>query len=252
MYYMEFLCVRKTLYWLAGLLAAAVAIVSWAIANGGHGIPQHHAGIVPFAALMAGATFVSAIIAMIFGCALARQNAGHLPLVWTRPVSREKYVFTVTAVHLAGIAIAFVMTLAAALSVFAIFGALNALTMTGGAPADAPTMGRMFLFPLAWYGLVMAITASTRGGAGFMAFGAWIVGSVLVGFDASHLFGGVSGIVINVIDHVNPLYYFSGHFDDSGRNQSMVSNVDVAMVGLAAIAVAGYAAAIAQWRRLEA
>jgi hypothetical protein len=252
MYYMELLCVRKTLYWLAGLLAAAVAIVSWALASSAHGIPHHPAGFVPVEALLAGATFVSAIIAMIFACALARQNDGHLPLVWTRPVSRQQYVFTVTLVHLAGIAIAFIMSLAAALSVFAIFGALSALTMAGGAPADAPTMGRMFLFPLAWYGLVMAITASTRGGAGFMAFGAWIVGSVLVGFDSSHLFGGAAGIVINVIDYINPLYYFSGHFDNSGRNQSMVSNVDVAMVGLAAIAVAGYAAAIAQWRRLEA
>ncbi|HEY7980968.1 MAG TPA: hypothetical protein VID19_05750 [Candidatus Eremiobacteraceae bacterium] len=251
MYYMEFLCVRKTLYWLAGLLAAAVAIVSWAIASPAHGSP-HHFGTIPVAALMAGATFVSAIIAMIFGCALARQNDGHLPLVWTRPVSREQYIITVTAVHLAGIAIAFVMTLAAAISVFAIFGALHALTMAGEAPVDAGIVGRMVLFPLAWYGLVLAITASTRGGAGFMAFGAWIVGSVLVGFDASHLFGGAAGIVINVIDHINPLYYFSGHFDDSGRNQSLVSNVDVAMVGLAAIAVAGYAAAIAQWRRLEA
>jgi hypothetical protein len=251
MYYMEFLCVRKTLYWLAVILAAAVAIVSWAISSSVHGAP-HHFGIIPVAALMAGATFVSAIIAMIFGCTLARQNAGHLPLVWTRPVSREKYVFTVTAVHLVGIVIAFVMTLAAALSVFAIFGALGALTMGGDAPVDAGIVGRMALFPLAWYGLVMAITASTRGGAGFMAFGAWIVGSTLVGFDASHLFGGVSGIVINVIDHINPLYYFSGHFDDNGRNQSMVSNVDVAMVGLAAIAAAGYAAALAQWHRLEA
>jgi hypothetical protein len=251
MFYMEFLFVRKVLYWLAGLLAAAVALVSWALASSAHGIPHHPAGFVPVEALLAGATLVAAIIAMIFACALARQNDGHLPLVWTRPVSRQQYVFTVTLVHLAGIAVAFVMSLAAALSVFAIFGALSALTMAGG-PADAPTMGRMFLFPLAWYGLVMAITASTRGGAGFMAFGAWIVGSVLVGFDSSHLFGGAAGIVINVIDHINPLYYFSGHFDDSGRNQSMVANVDVAMAGLAAIAVAGYAAAIAQWRRLEA
>jgi hypothetical protein len=245
MYYMEFLFVRKVLYWLAGLLTAAVGIVSWAIASQ-HGIPRHAAGFVPVAALMAGATFVSAIIAMIFACALARQNAGHLPLVWTRPVSREKYVFTVTLVHLAGISTAFVMSLAAALSVFAMF------TTGGHGPVDTPTMARMFVFPLAWYGLVMAITASTRGGAGFMAFGAWIVGSVLVGFDSSHLFGGVSGIVINIIDHVNPLYYFSSQFDDTGFNKSLVANVDVAVLGLASIAVAGYAAALAQWRRLEA
>ena len=250
MFYMEFLCVRKTLYWLAALLAAAVAIVSWALAS--HGLPSHALGVVPLAALMAGATFVSSIIAMIFGCALARQNDGHLPLVWTRPVSRERFAFSITLVHLAGIAAAFVLSLAAALSVFALFGALDAITLKGDAPVDASTVGRMLLFPLAWYGLVMAITASMRGGAGFMAFGAYIVGSVLVGLDASHLFSGISGIVINVIDHVNPLYYFSGHFDDSGRNQSLVSNVDVAIAGLAAIAVAGYAAALAQWRRLEA
>jgi len=102
------------------------------------------------------------------------------------------------------------------------------------------------------YGLVLAITASMRSGAGFVPFGAWILGSLLVGLDSSHLFSGASAIVINVIDHVNPLYYFSGHFDDNGRNQSLVANVDVAIAGLAGIALAGYAAALAQWRRLEA
>jgi hypothetical protein len=75
---------------------------------------------------------------------------------------------------------------------------------------------------------------------------------VLVGLDSSHLFSGVSATIINVIDHVNPLYYFGTHVDDTGRNQSMVSNISVSMVGLAGIAVAGYAAALAQWRRLEA
>jgi hypothetical protein len=253
MYYMEFLFVRKTLYWLAGLLAAAVAIVTWALASNTHGFPAHppHA-VVPLAALLAGATFVSAIIAMIFGCALARQNDGHLPLVWTRPVSRERFALSITLVHLAGILTAFALTFAATLGVFALFGALDAITMNGDVPVNAGVVGRMLLFPLAWYGLVLAITASMRGGAGFMAFGAWIVGSMLVAFDQSHLFGGASAIVINVIDHINPLYYFSGHFDQSGRNESMVSNVDVAIAGLAAIAVASYAAALAQWRRLEA
>jgi hypothetical protein len=252
MYYMEFLSVRKTLYWLAALLAAAVAIVSWAIASSAHGLGSHPLAVVPLAALMAGATFVSSIVAMIFGCGLARQNDGHLPLVWTRPISRNGFALSITVVHLAGIAAAFVLSLAAALGVFAMFGALHAITMGGDVPVNAAVVGRMLLFPLAWYGLVLAITASTRGGAGFMAFGAWIVGSVLVGLDQSHLFSGASAIVINVIDHVNPLYYFSGHFDESGRNESMVTNIDVAIVGLAAIAVAGYAAALAQWRRLEA
>lgn len=251
MYYMEFLLVRKVLYWLAAVLAVAMAIVSWAIASSAHGAP-HHFGSIPLAALMAGSTFAATIIAIIFGCALARQNNGHLPMVWTKPVSRERFALSMTLVHLAGIATAWVMTLAAALGVFAMFGALHAITLGGDVPLDAGIVGRMLLYPLAWYGLILAITASTRGGAGFMAFGAWIAASVLVGLDSSHLFTGVSAIVINVIDHVNPSYYFTGHFDDSGRNQSMVSNVGVAMTGLAAIAVAGYAAALAQWRRLEA
>ena len=252
MYYMEFLFVRKVLYWLASLLAVAIAIVSWAIASSTHGLGHHPHGVVPVAALMAGATFVAAIVAMIFGCALARQNAGHLPMVWTKPVSRDRFALSITLVHLAGIATAWVMSLAATLSVFAVFGALDTLTMNGDVPVDGAVVARMLLFPLAWYGLVLGITASTRGGAGFMAFGAWMVGSLLVGLDASHLFSGASAIVINVIDHINPLFYFSGHFDDSGRNQSMVQNVDVAIAGLAAIAVAGYVAALAQWRRLEA
>src|SRR6202158_1997246 len=128
MFYMEFLFVRKVLYWLAGLLATAVALVSWALASSAHGIPHHPAGFIPVEALLAGATLVAAIIAMIFACALARQNDGHLPLVWTRPVSRQQYVFTVTLVHLAGIAVAVIMSLAAALSAVAIFGALSALT----------------------------------------------------------------------------------------------------------------------------
>lgn len=252
MYYMEFLFVRKVLYWLGALLVAAIAIVSWALASNGHSLPAHPHGVVPLAALMAGATFASAIIAMIFGCALARQNNGHLPLVWTRPVSRDRFALTITVVHLAGIAAAFVMTLAATLAVFAIFGALDAITATGEVPVNSSTITHMVLFPLSWYGLVLAITTSMRSGAGFMPFGAWILGSLLVGLDASHLFSGASGIVINVLDHVNPLYYFSGHFDQGGSNQSMVTNVGVAIAGLAGIAVVGYVAALAQWRRLEA
>jgi len=252
MYYMEFLFVRKVLYWLGGLLVAAIAIVSWALASSGHALSPHPHAAVPLSALMAGATFVAAIIAMIFGCALARQNNGHLPLVWTRPVSRERFALSITLVHLVGIATAFAMTLAAIFAVFAIFGWLDAITATGDVPVNSSTITHMVLFPLSWYGLVLAITASMRSGAGFMPFGAWILGSLLVGLDASHLFSGASGIVINVLDHVNPLYYFSGHFDDSGRNQSMVSNVGTAIAGLAGIAVVGYAAALAQWRRLEA
>jgi hypothetical protein len=252
MYYMEFLFVRKVLYWLAGLLTASLAIVSWALASSGHSLTPHPHAAVPLAALMAGATFVAAIIAMIFGCAFARQNNGHLPLVWTRPVSRETFALTLTVVHLAGIAMAFVMTLAFIFAEFAIFGWLDMITATGAVPVDSLTITHMLLFPLAWYGLVLAITASMRSGAGFMPFGAWILGSLLVGLDASHLFGGASGVVINVLDHVNPLYYFSGHFDDGGRNESMVSNVGISIAGLAGIAVAGYVAALAQWRRLEA
>jgi len=252
MYYMEFLLVRKILYWLCGLLAVAIAIVSWAVASNAHSISSHPHGVVPFAALLAGATFVSAIIAMIFGCALARQNAGHLPLVWTRPVSRDRFALSLTIVHLAGIAAAFVLTLAATLGVFAMFGALDLITMAGELPVTPEGVARMLLFPLAWYGLVLALTSSLRAGAGFIPFGAWILGSLLVALDASHLFSGASAVVINVIDHVNPLYYFSMHFDQSGSNESMVSNVGVAIVGLAAIAVAGYVAALAQWRRLEA
>src|SRR6202163_633065 len=252
MYYLELLCVRKTLYWLAGLLAAAVAIVSWAIASSPHGMPHHAAGIVPLAALMAGATFVSSIIAMIFGCALARQNNGHLPLVWTRPVSRDKFAMTITLVHIAGIAAAFVMTMAAILAVFAMFGSLDAITNAGELQVTPGVALHMFLFPVAWYGLVMAITASTRGGAGFMAFGAWIVGSLLVGLDQSQILHGASAFIVSAIDHINPLYYFSTHFDNAGHNVSMVQNAYLATLGLAAIAVAGYAAALAQWRRLEA
>jgi hypothetical protein len=144
------------------------------------------------------------------------------------------------------------MTMAAILAVFAMFGSLDAITNAGELQVTPGVALHMFIFPVAWYGLVMAITASTRGGAGFMAFGAWIVGSLLVGLDQSQILHGASAFIVNAIDHINPLYYFSTHFDDAGHNVSMVKNAYLATLGLAAIAVAGYAAALAQWRRLEA
>jgi hypothetical protein len=247
MYYVEFLRARKVIYWTAAWLALLFLIALWARLDSG---PSHHTHVaLPIEAFVAGGALVASIIATILGCGLSHENSGHLALAWTKPASRVRLAVLMSLVDLGAIYLAFALGL-----VFG-FGLLEIFGLAGYVQTDSATLDfvlRSLLAPLAWYGVTRAATASMRGRAGAVAVGIWLVGSVVVGLDQSHVLGGVFGFIISALDKINPMYYYQLTFDDHGQNKTMVQNMVAGLAGLSALAVVGYAAALAQWRRLEA
>lgn len=205
----------------------------------------------PIEILFAIAGFAAAIFGMVIGCALASENAGHLEVAWTRPASRVGYALRVTLVDAIGIItmFAFVLALSAAL-----------ITIKGWWPdihtdaASVPLAARLFAFPFAWYGLVAALTASLRGGAGLVAGLSWPVASIAIVLEKLHP-QSILGKILTVVNAINPLLYVS--FSDtestaSSAIRALVSGQVAAVAALACIAVFGVAVSLIQWRRLEA
>ncbi|HLJ84155.1 MAG TPA: hypothetical protein VKT51_08310 [Candidatus Eremiobacteraceae bacterium] len=247
MYYVEFLRARKVIYWTAGWLALAFALALWARLESG---PGHHPHTpLPIEAFMGGGALVASIIATILGCALSHENNGHLALAWTKPASRVQLAVQMSLVDIGAIYVAFALGLVFGFGLIEIFG------FGGYVVTDSQTLDfflRSLLSPLAWYGLTRAATASMRGRAGAVAATLWIVGSVVVGLDQSHLLSGIFGFIVSALDKINPMYYFQLTYNDQGQNKTMVQSMVLGLSGLVALAVVGYAAALAQWRRLEA
>jgi hypothetical protein len=249
MYYVEFLRARKVIYWTAAWLALAFAIALWARLESGATHHGSHVTPIPLEAMVGAGALVASIIATILACGLSHENRGHLALAWTKPASRDRIAGLMFLVDLGAIAVAFALGLAFGFGLLEIFG-LAAYVQTDSATLDFVL--RSLLAPLAWYGVTRAATASLRGGVGAIAATIWIAGSIIVGLDQNHVLGGVFGFLISALDKINPMYYFQLSFDDQGHNKTMVQSMLAGLAGLSALAVVGYAAALAQWRRLEA
>lgn len=248
MYYVEFLRARKCIYWTAALLALGVALSVWARLESG---PPHHQSHtpIPLEAFVGAGALVASIVATILACGLSRENSGHLALAWTKPASRDRLAGLMFLVDLGAIYVAFALGVGFGFALLGIFG------LTGYVHTDSATTDfvlRSLLAPLAWYGVTRAATASMRAGVGWIAATIWIGGSIVVGLDQSHILGGVFGFIVSALDKINPMYYFQLSFDDQGHNKTMVQSMAAGIAGLSALAVVGYAAALAQWRRLEA
>ncbi len=113
-----------------------------------------------FAYLAAIATFVALIIATILGAPFARQNDGHLEIALTSPAPRTTLGLGTMLVDIAGIAAAWLMTVA---MLFLAHVAQNAPNYTYG-PLDTEVIVLGFAGVLAWYAMLCAATASMRRG----------------------------------------------------------------------------------------
>ena len=91
--------------------------------------------------------------------------------------------------------------------------------------------------PLAWYGVTSSCDRELAGPRRVVAASIWIVGSIIVGLDQSHLFSGASDSIVSTLDKVNPMYYFQLTFDDQGHNKTMVQSMVVGIAGLSVLAV---------------
>jgi hypothetical protein len=201
---------------------------------------------VPFAILLAVASFVAAIFATVVGTCLAAENCGHLELAWTRPASRVAYAARLMAVDVVGIAAIFIFTLAFSLALIYAKGWQGYIYKGEDV---MPFVGRFAAYPLAWFGLVAALTASVRARAGAIAGFSWAAAGLLIILLTLNSLPPAIHAVLEVVNHLNPLFY--GSYAESGHHFIGVPN-PLAIAGLLGIAIVGIAASLAQWRRLEA
>ncbi len=203
--------------------------------------------LIPVVALFVIAAFIAAIFGTVLGCCLASENCGHLDVAWTRPVSRVAYAARLMVVDVAGIVAMF------AFSLLLIVGLIYASGWQGFFVASNdvwPMLARCIAYALAWFALVAALTASVRTKAGAIAGFSWIAATLLISMLAFKLPPAVHTIVL-ALDHINPLYYGS-YSTGPDVNKDLNPSTPFALSGLLGITLVGIAAALAQWRRLEA
>ena len=202
----------------------------------------------PFSALLAIAGFVAAIFGTVLGTCLAAENCGHLEIAWTRPASRLSYAARLMAVDAAGI-----------LSFFAFFLLVEIVWIYAcgwqqRVDLDARTWSvlvRFVLYDFAWFGLIAALTASVRAKAGAIAGFSWVGAFALVVLLSFDLPPGLHAVV-QALNYLNPMMYSSYSAGAEASRHVMQISVPISIIGLSGITVAAIAAALAQWRRLEA
>lgn len=205
----------------------------------------YRAPLSVFAAL---AGFAAAIFATIVGCCLAAENSGHLEIAWTRPASRISYAARVMLVDVGGILAAFTFALVALALFVAAKGWWQFIYVDH---AFWTALAHFVLYPLSWFGLVAALTASMKNGAGLVAGLSWPVASVMAALLAFDLPPALAAVV-RFIDYLNPVVYGSySATSKAGGNVEMLLP-GAGMLGLVAVAVIGVVAALVQWQRLEA
>jgi hypothetical protein len=213
---------------------------------------------IPLPALFAFGALVTSIFASIYGRTLSAENEEHLPVVWTRPVSRVRTALSIFGVNALGIVAAFALYMLLAAIFIETFQVANYVVV----PKDAwVQLFRYLTEPFAFYALVMALTASTgRAGRGIVGW-CWL-GVLAIGSLASLGLPNPWHRIFNVINFLNPLAYGSYHTTSGSETVNVMGGPSPTYVAgltpgmdVAALLIlfgAGLALGLAQWRRLEA
>lgn len=245
MYYVEFLRARRSV-----IIAAAWIAVAWGInvasfKAGDVDVPAHGFSI-PLTIVWGFAAMVASIFASILGGSLAAENDGHLPVAWTKPVSKTVHALTKMAVDLGAVALVFAIMCAAIFAYFGITGLARLVTV----PPDAwYQLARFLVAPAAFYGLMQALTSTLGRQAGIVLGFTWAGLLALLILGVAPLPQPYLGLV-SFINNANPLVYISFDIEKSGHMVAV--GLSAALTALVLIAVCGAAAAIYRWQRVEA
>ncbi len=193
-------------------------------------------------------TFLGLIVATILGAAFVAQSDGHLEFTFMRPLSRDRSALETILVDLAGLVVTQIACVTIAVATFALYYFPN-LRMTG---ESWSVFAAALLASFAWYGLLLAASASLRRGYGAVCGPAWPAALLLPGLAALLLLQSgpmhVMGIVLNGLTRLDPLVY--AQFKSEGA--SVVTSAETAIPWLAGLTIVYIAAAVLQWRRVEA
>lgn len=212
------------------------------------GIEVSNSDHAPFSMLFAIAGFVAAIFATVLGTSLACENSGHLEVAWTRPASRVGYALRLMLVDAGGIWAMWVFTVLLCLAVIYVKGWQHYMSSDA---TEWLVLSRFLLYPLAWYGLVVGLSASVRGKGGAIAGFSWLGAAVLVALLSVNLPPAIHDVLV-FLNYFNPILYGSySSGADTARHIMMLAPI-VSIIGLTGITILGVVAALVQWRRLEA
>jgi hypothetical protein len=253
MVYVEWLRVRGALKWttiVLGILFVLACVARVSIPAHAHMEGSHD---MPFGYFVIFGAVVALIMATIVGAPFARENDGHLELALTKPIDRTVLALMIIGADAAGII--------AALIIGTLFGiALHTVFFPPSISFhydDAIAIGIGIAAPLAWYGMLAAITASLRRGYGAILGIAWPVAGIVAGLSAvDPSDNAVAALIHNVfwtLSRIDPLVYM--HFTSSGMGGDQMAYDPTLLPKLTMLAIlaVGYAVlAVAQWRRVEA
>ena len=266
MYFKEYLRARKsvivyTLVWVVFFLLTSLLTV-WLPMVADPDARKISSALLPqpWPDVLGIAAFAAAILSTVLGSTLSNENDGHLELALTKPYSRDAYVTRVIAVDLAAILVSLLIGFVFMLVHFAIFHTGNFACCQGyrlvAGPDPFLNALHFTLFPLAWYAIIVCLSASLRG-AGIVQGLIWPVAIGLVVLRDLPAAGAWQAwhnvfVAINVF---NPLIYISQGESTSGAAVQLGGSVVPDVVGalvLAAYFLAGCVGAALQWRRVEA
>src|SRR5579872_2690566 len=251
MYYKEALRVGRALFYYA-IIVGALTLIG-ALVHGGQIFVDTSSGShndaaklahvqLPFSILFVVPSIAAAIFGSIAGISLSTENDGHLEVAWTRPASRVRYALAIFGTDIVAIVAAFALGFAGCWIATAAHGGLRYLVVdsdTGG------ELARYVLYPMAWFGLCEALTASVRSRGGAFAGFVWLMLDQLPLQPVWHAF-------FRFINYANPLRYASMAIGAGASDELANIALPVALTGLSAIAIIGIVLALMQWRRLEA
>jgi len=207
----------------------------------------HPLGIIFLASLPLGL-----ICACCLGGVLAKENEGHLELAWTKPFSRERYALGAMATGISAIVLSQVAGVIVTLLLISMFFASR---ITAG-PKDAAEIGIALLGSIAWYAMITGVSASLKRGLGMVIGLGWVIAFVVPQIARATVFASGSvwravHEIFQVISYIDPLAYLV--FTNRGWDTySLVRTPALAVLCLALLSAAYLAAALLQWRRLEA
>jgi hypothetical protein len=277
MYYFDYLRVRSALRIFAIILACVTLLVCISLAfSHGHdrgssvtlgtdtvstanysGLAlMHHLGETtwfPFGLFCGIAAMITIFFSNALATSLARYN-GNLHFAFTKPISREQSALRTFAIDLAALFVGFLIALFFVFVPFAVVGLLGRLTF--GPTSLAPLaigLGIAFM----WYGMVQAVTATMRGGAGLVLGLSWGVFAVMQGLQnlSTDLVPEVVVRSIHLLNILNPFIYLNAIFGTTGGHLTNDDTLDPhyfqSLATVWIVALIALAIAVAQRKRME-
>ncbi|MBV9271837.1 MAG: ABC transporter permease [Candidatus Eremiobacteraeota bacterium] len=199
-------------------------------------------GALPFMLLFA--TFVAG--------PLAKENDGHLELAMTKPASRLQYALGAIAIDIGGI----IATSILCFVVYVICAAMFQFPHFLWGADSARVIALSFLSSIGFYALITCVSASVKRGPGAAIGITWACALILPGL--THIdgppgtLGAVIGGIFRTVNRLNPLSYMPGSFKSSTGEPILDTTQQLAVLASIILIIVYLAAALLQWRRVEA